>query len=347
MTLKVAIIGDRFMLSSTFEKAIRETCPGPIEVRTLDLDFPDVPMRQGSESDGTAGLKEFLGDPEPIAEFIGDAELLVTHLAPLSGAMLKKLPNLKMVAVARGGPVNVDIAAVRERNMRIVNTPGRNATAVAEFAIGAILSQTRNIIRGHDGLRAGTWRGELYRADITGDELCDMTVGVIWGYSEIGRLVVKYLRVFGCKILIADPYVEVLPEDAEYGVEKVDLNDLLAASDVVTLHARLTPETKGFIDAGAIARMKKGAVLVNTARGHLVDQDALITALQSGHLHGAALETFAVEPPPADSPLLKLENVTLTPHIAGASLRTVRVTAAKVAEEVRRYVVNAAPVNPC
>ena len=346
MTLKVAIIGDRFMLSSTFEKAIRETCSVPIEVRTLDLDFPDVPMRQGSESDGTAGLKEFLGDPEPIADFIGDAELLVTHLAPLSGAMLKKLPNLKMVAVARGGPVNVDIAAVRERNMRIVNTPGRNATAVAEFAIGAILSQTRNIIRGHDGLRAGHWRGELYRADITGDELCDMTVGVV-GYSEIGRLVVKYLRVFGCKILIADPYVEVLPDDAEYGVRKVDLNDLLAASDVVTLHARLTPETNGFINAAAIARMKKGAVLVNTARGQLIDQDALVAALQSGHLHGAALETFAVEPPPADSPLLKLENVTLTPHIAGASLRTVRVTAAKVAEEVRRYVANEPPVNPC
>ena len=346
MTLKVAIIGDRFMLSSTFEKAIRETCSVPIEVRTLDLDFPDVPMRQGSESDGTAGLKEFLGDPEPIADFIGDAELLVTHLAPLSGAMLKKLPNLKMVAVARGGPVNVDIAAVRERNMRIVNTPGRNATAVAEFAIGAILSQTRNIIRGHDGLRAGLWRGELYRADITGDELCDMTVGVV-GYSEIGRLVVKYLRVFGCKILIADPYVEVLPDDAEYGVRKVDLNDLLAASDVVTLHARLTPETNGFINAAAIARMKKGAVLVNTARGQLIDQDALVAALQSGHLHGAALETFAVEPPPADSPLLKLENVTLTPHIAGASLRTVRVTAAKVAEEVRRYIANEPPVNPC
>ena len=225
MPLKIAIIGDRFMLSNTFEAAIRETCTVPIETRTLDLDFPDVPMRQGSEADGTAGLKEFLGDPEPIAEFIDDAELLVTHLAPLSGAMLKRLPNLKMVAVARGGPVNVDIPAVREREMRIVNTPGRNASAVAEFTIGAILSQTHNIVRGHNGLRKGEWRGELYRADITGDELCDMTVGVV-GYSEIGRLVVKYLRVFGCKILIADPYVEVLPEDADYGVEKVGLDDL-------------------------------------------------------------------------------------------------------------------------
>jgi len=346
MTLKIAIIGDRFMLSSTFETAIREVCPVPIEIRTLDLDFPDVPMRQGRQDDGTAGLKEFLGDPEPIAEFIGDAELLVTHLAPLSGAMLKRLPNLKMVAVARGGPVNVDIAAVRERKLRIVNTPGRNATAVAEFTIGAILSQTHNITRGHDGLRVGQWRGELYRADITGDELCDMTVGVV-GYSEIGRLVVKYLQVFGCRILIADPYVEVRPEDAEYGVEKVDLDDLLARADVVTLHARLTPETRGFIDAAAFSRMKKGVVLVNTARGELVELDALVAALKSGHLHGAALDTFAVEPPPADWPLLKLENVTMTPHIAGASLRTVRVTAAKVAEEIRRYVTNEPPVNPC
>ena len=115
----------------------------------------------------------------------------------------------------------------------------------------------------------------------------------------------------------------------------------------MTLHARLTPETNGFIDAAALARMKKDAVLVNTARGELIDQDALIKALQSGHLHGAALDTLAIEPPPADSPLLSLENVTLTPHIAGASLRTVRVTAAKVAEEIRRYVANEPPVNPC
>ena len=346
MSLKIAIIGDRFMLSSTFEKIIRQTCTAPVEIRTLDLDFPDVPMRQGKDADGTDGLKEFLGDPEPITQFIGDAELLVTHLAPLSSAMLKQLPNLKMVAVARGGPVNVDINAVRERGIRIVNTPGRNATAVAEFTIGAILSQTHNIVRGHDGLRKGRWRGELYRSDITGDELCDMTVGVV-GYSEIGKLVVKYLRVFGCQILISDPYVDVLPDDVAYGVEKVDLDDLLKQSDVVTLHARLTPETKGFIDATALACMKKGAVLVNTARGELVDQNALIQVLKSGHLHGAALDTFATEPPPADSSLLALENVTLTPHIAGASLRTVRVTASKVAEEVRRYISNEPPMNPC
>ncbi|WP_316860188.1 2-hydroxyacid dehydrogenase [uncultured Cohaesibacter sp.] len=346
MTLKIAVIGDQFMLASTFEQAIKNSCSVPTKIRTLNLDFPDVPMRQGREEDGTAGLKEFLGDPDPIADFIGDAELLVTHLAPLSADMLKRLPNIKMVAVARGGPVNVDINAVRERNIRIVNTPGRNASAVAEFTIGAILSQTHNIVRGHDGLRKGNWRGELYRADITGDELCDMTVGVI-GYSEIGRLVVKFLRAFGCKILISDPYVDVLPEDADYGVRKTDLDELLEASDVVTLHARLTPETKEFINADAFARMKKGAVLVNTARGQLVDQDALIAALSSGHLHGAALDTFAVEPPEADSPLLSLENVTLTPHVAGASLRTVRVTANKIAEEVRRYIANESPVNPC
>nr|WP_321443379.1 2-hydroxyacid dehydrogenase [uncultured Cohaesibacter sp.] len=346
MTLKAAIIGDQFMLASTFEQALRDSCPVPIDIRTLNLDFPDVPMRQGREDDGTAKLKEFLGDPDPIAEFIGDAELLVTHLAPLSAGMLKKLPNIKMVAVARGGPVNVDMDAVRERNIRIVNTPGRNASAVAEFTIGAILSQTHNIVRGHDGLRKGTWRGELYRADVIGDELCDMTVGVV-GYSEIGRLVVRFLRALGCRILICDPYVDVLPEDADYGVRKTDLDELLAQSDVVTLHARLTPETKEFINADAIARMKKGAVFVNTARGQLVDQDALIAALSSGHLHGAALDTFAVEPPEANSPLLSLENVTMTPHIAGASLRTVRVTADKIAKEVRRYIANEPPINPC
>ena len=347
MSTKVAIMGDRFMLSEIFETAIRARCGHEdLTIRRHDLAWPDEPMEHGYAKAGLDGLKEYLGDPDAVVEFVGDSDIFVTHVAPLSAAMMDRLPKLRLVAVSRGGPVNIDMKAARTRNIRVVNTPGRNASAVAEFTIGAILAQTRNITRGHDALRAGNWRGDLYRADVTGDELSDMTVGVI-GYGAIGTRVVRLLKAFGCRILVSDPYVQLTPEDRNDAVLQVSLERLLAESDVVTLHARVTPETAGMIGKDALARMKKGSYFINTARGPMVDYDALTEALRSNHLRGAMLETFAIEPPPADWLLLKLENVTLTPHIAGASLKTVRIAAAQAAEEVRRYVAGEPPVNPC
>jgi D-3-phosphoglycerate dehydrogenase len=233
-----------------------------------------------------------------------------------------------------------------ELGVLVVNAPGRNASAVAEFTIGAILAETRLMTRGHDALRRGEWRGDLYRADVTGRELSEMTVGVI-GYGAIGTRVVKLLKAFGCRVLVADPYVQLSAQDRADGVEHVDLDTLLAQSDVVTLHARVTPETTGFIDRAAFAKMKPGTTFVNTARGPMVDYAALYDALASGHLRGAMLETFAVEPVPPDWPLLQLPNVTLTPHIAGASVKTVTFAAEQAAEEVRRYIAGEPLVNVC
>jgi D-3-phosphoglycerate dehydrogenase / 2-oxoglutarate reductase len=159
--------------------------------------------------------------------------------------------------------------------------------------------------------------------------------------------VVRLLKAFGCRILVADPYVQLSAEDAGDGVRHVALKDLLRQSDVVTLHARLTEETRGFIGRPEFAAMPKGATFINTARGPMVDYQALTDALKSGHLRGAAIETFAIEPAPADPELLRLENVTLTPHIAGASLETIERAAVAAAEEVRRYVEGKGPLNPC
>lgn len=303
-------------------------------------------MEHGYAAAGLDGLKEYFGTAQSVVEFAGTAEILVTQLAPVSAGIMDQLPNLKLVAVSRGGPVNIDMNAARERGITVVNTPGRNATAVAEFAIGAILAETRMIRRGHEALRAGTWRGDLYRADLAGRELNEMTVGVI-GYGNIGTKVVKLLRAFGTRVLVCDPYVQLSAEDRNAGVEHVSLDQLLAQSDVVTMHPRVTIETTRMIDEIAFSAMKPGAIFINTARGPLVDYDALYAALVSGHLGGAMLETFSVEPVPADWPLLQLDNVTVTPHIAGASVRTVTFAAEQAAEEVRRYIAGLPPVNPC
>ncbi|RMH45991.1 MAG: oxidoreductase [Alphaproteobacteria bacterium] len=345
-TTDIAIIGDRFMRAEVFARALAEACGDRVRCRMLDLPWPDEPMEHGYAAPGLEGLKEYMGDPETVIAHAAGAPVLVTHLAPLSRGMFARLPELRLVAVSRGGPVNIDMAAARERGVLVVNTPGRNASAVAEFTIGAILAETRNITRGHDALRRGEYRGDLYRADMVGEELCDLTVGVV-GYGAIGTRVVRLLRAFGCRILVTDPYVQLDPDDAAAGVEHVALPALLARADVVTLHARVTAETTGMIGAAELAAMKPSAILVNTARGPLVDHQALTEALAAGRIRGAMLDTFAVEPVPADWPLLRLPNVTLTPHIAGASQRTVRVAAARIAEEVRRWLAGEAPLNPC
>ena len=343
---KIAVIGDQFMKASAFTDALAKVPGLDADVRTMELPWPDQPMRHGYVDGGLPGLREYLGEPDEIVRFVDGAEILINHLAPINGDILDRLPALKLIAVSRGGPVNIDVAACRARKVKLVNTPGRNSSAVAEFTIAAILAETRLIRAGHESLRQGVWRGDLYRFDKIDAELSEMTVGLI-GYGHIGTKVVRLLKPFGCRILVCDPYVPLSAEDRADDVEQVDLDTLLKRSDVVSLHARVTEETKGFLAAPQFARMKPGAYFINTARGPMVNYDDLYQALKSRHIRGAMLETFWLEPPPVDSPLLKLDNVTLTPHIAGASTTTVRIAARMVAEEIRRHRAGEPPLNPC
>ncbi|OYX42583.1 MAG: oxidoreductase [Rhodobacterales bacterium 32-67-9] len=346
MARRVAIIGDHFMLPEVFEEKLIAACGPAIETRIRKDNWPDEPMEHGYAVAGMDGLKEYFGSADDVCDFIGDAEILVTQLAPMSRGMLERLPGLKLIAVSRGGPVNIDMQAARDHGVLVVNTPGRNASAVAEFTIGAMITLSRKITEGHEALRRGEWRGDLYRADVTGRELNELTIGVI-GYGNIGTKVVRLLRAFGARVLVSDPYIQLAPEDSAGGVELVSLDRLLADSDIVSLHPRVTDETRNMMNAATFAAMKPGALFLNTARGPLCDYDALHAALKSGHLGGAMLETFAVEPVPADWPLLQLPNVTLTPHIAGASVRTVTYAAEQAAEEVRRFLAGEPARNPC
>ncbi len=338
----VSIIGDRFMAPAVFA----DTLPAGFDCRLHELAWPDEPFVNACDVGELRGLREFMGEPAVIVRMIGDAEVLVTHLAPVSASILERCPNLRLIGVSRGGPVNIDIAAARASGVAVVNAPGRNASAVAEFTIAAILMETRLMRAGHEALRQGVWRGDLYRADVTGPELSEITVGLI-GYGQIGTRVVKLLKPFGCRILVSDPYKTLSDADVADGVVMTDLAGLLAEADVVSLHARVTAETRGFLAAPQFALMKRGSWFVNTARGPMVDYADLLAALDQGHLRGAMLETFWQEPPPPDHPLLRHPRVTLTPHIAGASTTTVRIAAAMVAEEIRRWRAGEPFLNPC
>jgi D-3-phosphoglycerate dehydrogenase len=255
-------------------------------------------------------------------------------MAPITERVLRECPELELVAVGRGGPVNVNVDAATAHGVAVTCTPGRNATATAEHTIALMLAAMRRIPQVHADLAAGTWRGDYYRYDSVGLELEGRTVGLI-GYGAIGSRVARIVNAFGANVLVHDPYVD---HAALQGIaEHVELRDLLKRSDVVSLHARVTPETTGMIGAEEIRRMPRGAVLINCARGALVDYGAVCDALDKEHLFAAGFDVFPEEPIPPASRLRHTEGIVMTPHLAGASRETAHNAARITAEEVNRF----------
>ncbi len=259
-------------------------------------------------------------------------EIVVVQFAPVSETFLERAPRLRLIGVLRGGTENVAIAAATCRGIAVANTPGRNARAVAECTVGLILAEVRNLARAHASLIQGHWRREFPNSAAI-PELNGKTVGLI-GFGAVGRIVAQLLVGFGCRILVYDPYLpEVSPP-----CESVSLTELLAQSDIVSLHARLTPETHHLLGREELRRMKPSAILVNTARSALVDESALIDALRERWIMGAALDVFDTEPLPPDHPFLSLDNVTLTPHLAGSTIGAFRNSPRLFAEQLENFI---------
>ena len=227
--------------------------------------------------------------------------------------LLEGAPRLRWVARAGAGLDNIDTAAASERGIGVLNVPGANAVAVAELVFGLLLALLRQI----PAADAATRRGEWEKGRFQGRELRGKTLGIV-GLGKIGAAVARRARAFEMECIGFDPIVSAADARA-MGVEPVTFDDLFPRAEVLTLHAPMLPATKGMVGAAQIARMPRGAVLVNAARGGLVDEAALVEALRSGALAGAALDVYAEEPP-KESPLLSLPNVVLTPHIGAATV---------------------------
>ena len=329
--MQVLCAGDEFITPTMLVEAL-----GP-ELTGEDAEFVTHASRWPSEPwYATDEVAEAAGEEDEIVEAVVGVDLLVTHLAPVTERVLAAADRLRLVATPRGGPTNVDLDAATRHGVAVVNLPGRNARAVAEATVGMLIAGQRNIARSHARMRQGEWTGDLYRYDEAGPELAGRTVGLV-GLGQVGTRVADLLRGFGVRLLAHDPYVE-RDVAVERGVELVGLDELVAAADVLSLHARLGPETRHMIDAEVLGRVKPGAYLVNTARGELVDQDALVDALRAGRLSGAALDVYATEPPRPDDPLLGMPQVLTVSHLAGASKDVAHRGARRIAAEVGRFV---------
>lgn len=331
----VLIAGDRFVTPDLFRRALTAELAEPARFLEWTSDWPHEPFGD------VDGVQEASGTAAETIEHLGDAEVAVTQLAPFTAEVFRRRPGLRMVGVCRGGPVNVDLAAATAAGVVVTFAPGRNAQAAAEFTVGLVLAAMRRIAESDRDLRQGVWRGDNYALDRVGTELGSAVVGLV-GYGAIGRIVARILTGFGTSVVAFDPYADPAALAAE-AVRSVGLDELLAVSDVVSLHARYSPDTHHLIDADALARMKPGAVLVNGARGGLLDYAPLPALLESGRLGALALDVYDVEPPPADHPLLHAPNVVLSPHLAGATRQTAERAAGIVAADVARFVGGGTP----
>jgi len=269
--------------------------------------------------------------PDGLPAALAEADALVVRSAvQVDDALMGHAPRLRVVGRAGTGVDNIDAEAATRRGIVVMNTPGANAVSVAELTICQMLALARKVPAANASMHAGKWE----KKSLQGSELRAKTLGIL-GLGRIGLEVAKRARGFGMELIGSDPFVSAAVA-RENGIALVPLEELFARADYLTLHVGLTPQTTGIINAKTLATMKKGVRIVNCARGELVCDADLAAALKSGQVAGAALDVFSVEPP-KESPYFELDNVILSPHIAGSTAEAQEAVGIQIAQQVRAY----------
>lgn len=296
-----------------------------------DYTFPNLDVEESILSAAGFGLQS--GNDKQIAALqalVSEADAVITQFAPINADVIGAMRQAKVIVRYGIGYDNVDVRAAKERNIPVCNIPDYCIDEVADHALAFILGITRQVVPNTLHVRDGKWGLATPLAQM--QTLRDQTVGIV-GYGRIGREVAARLSPFKCRRLVHDSFVpgETI---SSAGCEPVTLEEMLEQADIVTLHCPSTPQTKKLLNADSLGRMKRGSVVINLARGDLIDTAALVAALQSEQIAAAALDVCDPEPIPTDSPLRSLPNVILASHIASASpkaVRTLRETAARIA----------------
>jgi D-3-phosphoglycerate dehydrogenase / 2-oxoglutarate reductase len=330
--MKVVVLGDSFIGLEVFRTAFAAIA------QTQDVRF--VAMDEGQKLPPTTpsekGLREYLGSTRQVVSEAKDADVLVVHGAPVSDEVLAAGRSLKVVCCARGGPVNVDIAAATRRGIPIVTAPGKNAVAVSELTIALMIMLSRNVIKAYNHVKTRKIVGQdnFEGAEFQGHELDGKTLGLI-GFGRVGSRVARRAIAFGMAVLVYDPFLSSAQIESE-GVRAATFDQVLKC-DFVSLHARESKENDNLMGAKQFASMKTGSYFINTARPSMVDEAALLEALRSGRLAGAGMDVVRYDPARPVNPLVETENAIVMPHIAGATFETTTKGAFIVATQLERY----------
>jgi D-3-phosphoglycerate dehydrogenase len=339
--LRILVVGDSYCPAAAFVRAF-ERLAAVHEVTFMDVvDEPEWVPSSPSEQ----RLKEYAGSPSQLIAALDGHDVLVVQGAVVTDAVMDADPRLRLICCARGGPVNVDVAAATERRIPVITTPGKNAVAVAELTIAFMVMLARRlpeILRyveaggefAHDNYEGRDWFGQ---------DLAGHTLGIV-GFGQIGRQVATRAQAMDMAVLVFDPYVDPAVV-VERGCQAVDLDTLLARSAYVSLHARASTESRGLIGAAQVGRMRPGAFLINTARDVLVDEAAVVDGLASGHLAGAAFDVVSPSPASGRHPLLAFPNVIIATHIGGATDDTLHHGGEMAVAEIERLLAGTPLVN--
>ncbi len=311
--MKIVGIGDLLIPQNFIKEGFAEFEKKRVTLETLDWKTESYEELQNINLLIETKGSEAYQVPQYILDAVKDADIIITQFCPINSAVMDYCDKLKAVGVLRGGYENVNVTYANEKGITVFHTPGRNANAVADFTVGMLISECRNIAKSHKYLKDGQWVRDYTNKDCVPD-LKDKVAGIV-GLGEVGRRVAKRLASFDMKIVAYDPFIKEGPD----GVQMLSLDKLMEVSDFVTVHARLTQETEHLINADRFKLMKPTSYIINTARSGLIDEEALYEALSKKQIMGAALDVFDEEPPAKNYPLLTLDNVTVTPHLAGGT----------------------------
>lgn len=311
--MKIVGIGDLLIPCSDIEKGFEKLAGTGVETKTVDWPLESYEELQHINLLVEQGGSEAYEPADEVIEQIKDADVIITQFCPMTKRVIDACTQLKAIGVLRGGVENINVEYASQKGILVFNTPGRNANAVADFTVGMLIAECRNIAKAHMELKNGNWVRDYTNAAFVPD-LCEKTAGIV-GYGNIGRKVAKRLKAFDMHVIAYDPFIT----QEQCDVPLVSLEELMRTSDFVSLHSRMTKDTLHLINADMLALMKPTAYLINTARSGLVDEDALCEALKERRIAGAALDVFELEPPGKDYKLVTLDNVTIAPHLAGGT----------------------------
>lgn len=330
--MRILVVGDSYCPASALAPAFQELRDRHAVTFADVADAPDWTPSSASE----ARIRESLGTPAQVVGYLDGHDVLVVQGAPVTDTVLDAAPGLRMVGVARGGPVNVDVTAATDRGVSVVTTPGKNAVAVAELTIAFAIMLLRRVPEAMRHVDAGleAFHDNYEGAQWFGRELGGATIGIV-GFGQVGRQVAERALALDMRVLACDPYVDGAVIEA-MGAVPADLGRLLSEVDILSLHARGSGPGRPLIGAPELARLRRGTWFINTARDQLVDEDALHDALTSGHIAGAALDVASPSPRTGRHRLLSHPSVVIVPHIGGATAETLARGGAMIAAEIGR-----------